>query len=117
MTEKEIFVRRLRELMFESKYSQKQIAQLCHTTEASLSRYMRGDRIPKPEILANLATALHTTTDYLLGNDDKFKDFTEIKALVARSKEFWTSEQKKELSDILTGINERLEQETLSDAN
>ena len=103
--------------MFESKYSQKQIAQLCHTTEASLSRYMRGDRIPKPEILANLATALHTTTDYLLGNDDKFKDFTEIKALVARSKEFWTSEQKKELSDILTGINERLEQETPSDAN
>ena len=113
MNEKEIFVRRLRELMFESKYTQKQIAMLCHTTEASLSRYMSGDRIPKPEILANLATALHTTTDYLLGKDDKFKDFAEIKALVARSKDFWSSDQKKELSDILMGINERLEQENV----
>ncbi len=99
--------------MFESKYTQKQIAMLCHTTEASLSRYMSGDRIPKPEILANLATALHTTTDYLLGKENKFKDYAEIKALVARSKEFWSSEQKKELSDILMGINERLEKENV----
>ena len=73
---------------------------------------MNGDRIPKPEILANLATALHTTTDYLLGKENQFKDYAEIRALVARSKDFWTDEQKKELSDILTGINERLEQET-----
>lgn len=111
MNEKQIFVQRLRELMFESKYTQKQIAQLCHTTEASLSRYMSGDRIPRPEILGNLATALHTTTDHLLGKDDKFKEYAEIKALVARGKDFWTSEQKKELSDIIMGINERLDQE------
>ena len=113
MAEKEIFVRRLRELMFESKYTQKQIAELCHTTEASLSRYMSGDRMPKTEILANLATALHTTTDYLLGRDDKLKEYAEIRALIARSKEFWSPEQKKELSDILMGINARLEQENV----
>lgn len=112
MDEKKIFVRRFRELMYESNYTQKQIAQLCHTTEASLSRYMNGDRIPKPEILANLATALHTTTDYLLGKEDLFKDYAEIRALVARSKDYWSEEQKKELSNILMDINERLEQET-----
>ena len=70
MNEQEIFVRRLRELMFKSSYTQKQIAALCHTTEASLSRYMNGERMPKPQILANLATALHTTTDYLLGTSE-----------------------------------------------
>lgn len=112
MGDDEIFVRRLRELMFESKYTQKQIAQLCHTTEASLSRYMNGERIPKPEILANLATALHTTTDYLLGKSDPYSDYAEVKALVARSRQYMTDEQKKELSDILMGINERLDKES-----
>ncbi|NLC93892.1 MAG: helix-turn-helix transcriptional regulator [Treponema sp.] len=102
----EMFVQRLNNLVNESGYSQKQIAALCHTTEASLSRYINGARMPNPAILANLATALHTTTDYMLGKTEN--DYAEIKAIVARSKEFFSAEQKKELSDILLEINERL---------
>ena len=97
--------------MFKSSYTQKQIAALCHTTEASLSRYMNGERMPKPQILANLATALHTTTDYLLGHPDPFSDYAEIRALVARSRDHFNDEQRKELSDIVLGINKRLEWE------
>jgi transcriptional regulator with XRE-family HTH domain len=109
MAKNEIFIERFKELLKESKYSQKQIAELCHTTEASLSRYVNGERMPKPEVLANLATALHTTTDYLLGKSDRFADFNELKALIARSKNYYTDEQRKELSEILIDINDRIE--------
>lgn len=111
MTKNEIFIERFKELLNESQYSQKQIAELCHTTEASLSRYVNGERMPKPEVLANLATALQTTTDYLLGKANRYADFQEIKALIARSKSYYSDEQRKELSDILMGINERIEME------
>jgi len=113
MGTQETFVRRLRVLMEESHYSQRQIAQLCNTTEASLSRYMNGERMPKPEILANLATALNTTTDYLLGKEDQFADYSEIKALVARSKKQMTIEQRKELSKLLLDVIDNYNQENI----
>lgn len=111
MDKEKLFVKRLHDLVFESRYTQKQIAQLCGITEASLSRYMNGERMPQPEILANLATALHTTTDYLLGKEEPYSDYAELKALVSRSSQSFTEEQRKELSGILLGITERLEQE------
>ena len=33
---------------------------------------MTIDRLPKTEILANLASILHITSDYLIGNDIKY---------------------------------------------
>ena len=111
MAKNEIFIERFKELLNESQYSQKQIAELCHTTEASLSRYVNGERMPKPEVLANLATALNTTTDYLLGKADRYADFQAIKALIARSKDYYSDEQKRELSDILMEVNERIDSE------
>ena len=36
-------------------------------TEASMCRYIRGERIPKAHTLANIAKALNTTADNLLG--------------------------------------------------
>ena len=111
MTTEDIFKMRFNELLKESNYSQKQIAALSHTTEASLSRYVSGDRMPKPEILANLATVLHTTTDYLLGKTNKYSDFQELKALIARSKDYYSEEQKKELTNLILEINDRIEAE------
>ena len=32
-----------------------------------MSRYISGARDPNPKVIANIATALHTTSDYLLG--------------------------------------------------
>lgn len=37
------------------------------------SKYLSGDRIPGGETLSNLATALKTTTDYLLGLNNENK--------------------------------------------
>ena len=47
--------------------SQKELAATIGVTEGVISRYVSGERDPKPEMIANIATALHTTSDYLLG--------------------------------------------------
>lgn len=98
---KSIFTRRVNELMEQTSYTQKQVAELAGITEAAFSRYMNSQRVPKPAILANIANILHTTTDYLLGMDDRYNDFGEMKSLVAMKAGGLTNEQRRELSDIL----------------
>lgn len=39
--------------------TQKELAKRINTTEATLSRYVSGDRDPKENMVANIATALH----------------------------------------------------------
>ncbi len=98
------FADRLANLLKEQGISQKELAARVGVTEASMSRYMHSDRIPKSEIIANIATALHTTSDYLLGTEsdgDISKDFPMIKRLIARNSSNLTSEQKKELINAL----------------
>ena len=50
---------------------QKELADRIGITEVSLSRYISGNRIPKGTVVANIANALHTTTDYLLESEVK----------------------------------------------
>ncbi len=62
-----------------------------------MSRYMHSERIPKSEIIANIATALHTTSDYLLGTEEKGNienDYPRIIRLIARNSASMTQEQK-----------------------
>lgn len=50
--------------------TQRELAERIGITEVSMSRYIRGDRTPKGPVVANMATALNTTTDYLLGTGE-----------------------------------------------
>lgn len=75
---------RVSELMKQEGYTQKELAQLVGVTEAAMSRYLSGDREPKIEVVANLATALHTTSDYLISGKNNKDDLSEIYRLVAR---------------------------------
>lgn len=102
------FSDRLKQLMEKYGYTQCRLAELVGVTEAAFSRYMNSDRIPKAEIVANLASALHSTVDYLLTGTDKFDDFAEIKALVARSTDKFSSKQKEELVHLLSNIQDRI---------
>lgn len=80
------FADRLRNLMDESHIKQKELAQRARITEAALWRYLNDGRIPRIDVVANLATVLNTTTDYLLSRterDDDDRDFFGIKRLVA----------------------------------
>ena len=95
--EKSIFAKRLSNLLSEQRVSQKELAERVGVTEASISRYMNSDRIPKAEIIANIATALQTTSDYLLGTEeegDLETDYPRIVRLIARNSANMSKEQK-----------------------
>ena len=73
-------------------------------TETALSRYIAGTRDPKPDVIANMATALHTTSDYLLGIEDN-NDFNyhQVRRMIARNASSMTEQEKKALIDALFG--------------
>ena len=50
----------------ELKISQKQLAETTGLTEAGISRYISGQRLPRLDILLKIANALNCTLDYLL---------------------------------------------------
>lgn len=83
--------------------SQKELADRINVTEAAISRYIAGDRDPKPEMLANIATALHTTSDYLLGIEKSEFNHPKIKRLIARNASAMTEQEKKELINAIFG--------------
>lgn len=100
------FVERLKELIKRENIKQKDLAEDVGITEAALSRYMKGERTPHGETLCNLATALHTTTDYLLGRDsvenfNKEISFDQMEGLLARSSRNYTQDEKNELLRII----------------
>jgi len=106
-----LFRERLSEKIKERGLTQKKVAELCGVSEVAFSRYMtEEDRLPKTEVLANIATALHTTTDYLLGQESEV-EFVEIERLIARSDNHLTYEQKGELKNLLQSIVNRLDLE------
>ena len=91
------FAERLAELLKKQGITQKELAERIGVTEATLSRYMHSERIPKSEILSNIATALHTTSDFLLGTEEKGdieNDYPKIVRLIARNSASMTKEQK-----------------------
>lgn len=51
--------------------TQKELAEKTKISEATLSRYIHGDRQPRANNIANIANVLQTTTDYLLGGENQ----------------------------------------------
>ena len=59
--------KRIVELLDKRGMTRKELAQKAGVTQAAISRYTKGNRNPKGEVVARIADALNTTTDYLLG--------------------------------------------------
>ena len=76
--------KRLILLMSQRNMTQRDIAQMSGVTEAAMSRYLAGSRQPKSETLANMATALHTTSNDLLGLEPP-TEVEQVFRLVARN--------------------------------
>lgn len=93
-------------LLKKSGLTQKQLAGLVGVTEASMCRYLKNEREPKMEVIANLATALNTTTDYLITGKEKEEGFGGIKRLVARGAKNMSQEEKIDLMRLLVGEND-----------
>ena len=54
-------------------------------------------------MIANIATALHTTSDYLLGIEKDDFDYPRVRRLIARNASSMTELEKKELINALFG--------------
>lgn len=92
---------RILKLMKKSDFTQKELATMVGVTDAAISRYINNEREPKVEVIANLATALDTTTDYLIYGTSSTEDFAEIYRLVARSTTNMTADEKMKLMKVL----------------
>lgn len=66
----EKFKKRLIGLLEERNITQRDLAKQIGVQEATISRYVNGERRPAFEILGKMASALNVTSDYLLGNVD-----------------------------------------------
>ena len=95
---------RIAALLKKSGMTQKELASRAGATEAAISKYIKGEREPRAEILANIATVLHTTSEQLLGiNDGIVTPFGTVKAMCARAAADMSQDEKNEL--ILTILN------------
>ena len=96
---------RIAGLLMEQGKTQRELAKQVGTTGASISRYIKGDRVPNGPILANIAKALHTTTDYLLGNEKDSNDpeleYNYTQRAIARNANRWSKKQKLDLVNAL----------------
>lgn len=77
---------RMRSLMQQHGITQSQLAARAGTTQPNISKYLAGEREPSAGTLANIATVLHTTSEYLLGLPETVNKtpFGTIKAYCAR---------------------------------
>lgn len=94
---------RIAEILKNKNIRQKDLADRIGVTEATISRYIAGEREPKPEVLANIATALNTTSDYLLDIENDDFDYPKVKRMIGRNASAMTDEEKRELINALFG--------------
>lgn len=108
---------RIAGLLMEQDKTQRELAKQVGTTGASISRYIKGDRVPKGPIIANIAKALHTTTDYLLGNEKDSNDleleYNYTQCAIARNTNRWSKKQKLDLVNALFEAED--DEETVKD--
>lgn len=94
---------RLSALLNEKRISQKELSEKAGVTEAAISHYVKGDRIPRASVLAKIADELETTSDYLM-NGTASNTQEEIKLatkLIARNTDQMTKEEKMKIMSIL----------------
>ena len=94
---------RLSGLLNEKGVKQKELAIRVGVTEAAVSHYLKGDRIPRASILAKIADELGTTSEYHMnGTSSSSQD--EVKyavKLIARNAAQMSKEDKMKIIEIL----------------
>lgn len=94
---------RIRKLLQERGMTQKELATKANITEAAVSHYIKGDRIPRAAVVDRIASALGTSVDYLLnGSLTENTDEKEVTfRLIARNASTMTTEEKMEILNLL----------------
>ncbi|MBQ6661403.1 MAG: helix-turn-helix transcriptional regulator [Lachnospiraceae bacterium] len=96
---------RMKELLEKKKMTQHDLAERVGCTEAAISHYIKGDRIPRSSVLAKIAVTLDTTSDYLSEGVpvDSRNELVYAKKLIARNASKMTTADKREILSILMG--------------
>lgn len=99
---------RINEMLVNRHMTQKELAQKAGITEAAVSHYIKGDRIPRSAVLSKIAMVLDTTSEYLLeGIPQNCADELRFaKRLLARNANQMSSAEKREILSILLGDKE-----------
>lgn len=87
-------------LLKHNNLKQRELAKLANISEVSLSRYISNKRIPKGPVIAKIASALGTTTDYILGNQNdnaSEEAYIQIRQLISQNAHLFTDRQKNEI--------------------
>jgi transcriptional regulator with XRE-family HTH domain len=96
---------KVKQLMESNGITQKRLSQLSGITEASISRYLNGNRKVRIDIIVNIAKALGVTTGYLLNEDEKarLEPYAEVAMAIAQNRSLLTAEDKNKLIASLLG--------------
>lgn len=65
------FSKRIKEVIENSKYSQKEIAKILNISESNITNWKKGENLPSITILYKLCILLDESADYLLGLEDE----------------------------------------------
>jgi len=103
--ERKSFGVRLTELLQQKRLTQKELAHRVGITEAAVSHYVKGDRVPRSTVLARIAAELDTTSDYLLEGTPGtvLEEIGYAKKLIARNVSQLSAAEKREIINILLG--------------
>lgn len=99
---------RIKALLKQRNMTQRELAEKAGCTEAAVSHYVKGDRIPRSRVMTQIAIALGTTTDYLTEGipQSKEEDIGYAKKLIARNTAHMSNDEKLEIIKILMEGND-----------
>ena len=98
---------KVRVLMENKNMTQKDLSLKSGITESSISRYLRGNKHPRMDILVNLAKALEVETNYLLDDNEKLDSaYNTISTAIARNGKDLTDDERRKLVLLLLGGKE-----------
>lgn len=101
--------KRVEKLMQIKGWTQKDLSKESGITEASVSRYLKGERNPRIDVIVNFSKALGVSVEYLLnGEESKTNSFDEIAIAIARNGgDLSTDEQNRLIQLILSSSGDK----------
>ena len=90
-------------LLKQNNMTQKDLSKVTGITESAISRYVKGDRLPRGENLIKLAQALKTAPELLINEDMNYVEI--IKELIARNAKNFTDNEKLDIIMVLAAGN------------
>ena len=95
---------KVKRMLADRNMNQKELSEKSGITRASISRYLKGNRRPRIDVVINFAKALGVEPEELLDEDEKVISSMEaIKLSFARNGGNLTEDEKKELVDMIMG--------------